>query len=277
MNKKRPSGRWGIAIGTTLLVIFILAPIYWMLATSLKSDAALSAKPPQLVPLPINFQNYVTAFAKYSFGTFFLSSVIVSVASTILVLALGTFAGYALARLPLRGKFPMLVALLMISVFPAVALLAPLYLIMRNIGWLNSYQALIVPYTALHLPFAIWILRNYFLAVPREIEESATVDGASTFRTLLSVVLPTVLPGVFTAGVFSFTACWTEFLMALTFNSDNTFRTIPVGIALFGTEYTTPYGVIFAASAVAVVPITILVFVFRKSVVSGLTSGAIKG
>ena len=142
---------------------------------------------------------------------------------------MGTLAGYALGRLPMRGKFTMLVALLMISVFPEIALIAPLYLLLRHLGWLNSYQALIIPYTAFNLPFAIWILRNYMLGIPKEMEETGRIDGASPLRTVWSIILPQSLPGIFTAGIFCFTACWTEFLMALTFNISNNFRTIPVG------------------------------------------------
>ena len=177
----------------------------------------------------------------------------------------------------MRGKFTTLVILLIISVFPAVAVLAPLYLLMREIGWLNSYQALILPYTAFNLPFAIWILRNYMLGIPKEMEETGRIDGASPLRTVWTIILPQALPGLFTAGIFCFTACWTEFLMALTFNSSNNYRTIPVGIAEFGGNFQVPYGTIFAASVVAVVPIGILVFIFRKFVISGLTSGAVKG
>ena len=193
------------------------------------------------------------------------------------MLILGTLAGYALGRLPMRGKFTTLVILLIISVFPAVAVLAPLYLLMREIGWLNSYQALILPYTAFNLPFAIWILRNYMLGIPKEMEETGRIDGAGPLRTVWTIILPQALPGLFTAGIFCFTACWTEFLMALTFNNANNYRTIPVGIAEFGGNFQVPYGTIFAASVVAVVPIGILVFIFRKFVISGLTSGAVKG
>ncbi|WP_243064385.1 carbohydrate ABC transporter permease [Humibacter sp. RRB41] len=276
-NRRTVGGRIGLAISSTLVILFVMAPIYWMLATSLKTTAGVAASPPQWFPIPVSVVNYVTAFTQYNFGQYILNSVIVAVVSTALVLALGTFAGYALARLPMRGRFTIMVLLLIISVFPAIALIAPLYLLMRNLGWLNSYQALIVPYTALNLPFAIWILRNYFIGVPREMEETARIDGAGPFRTVWQVVLPMTLPGLFTAGIFAFTACWTEFLMALSFNSADAFRTIPVGIALFGNAHITPYGTIFAASAVAVVPIAILVLIFRKSVVSGLTSGAVKG
>ena len=170
-----------------------------------------------------------------------------------------------------------MVTLLIISLFPAIAVIAPLYLLLRNLGWLNSYQGLIVPYTAFNLPFAIWILRNYMLGIPKEMEETGRIDGAGPLRTVWSIILPMALPGVFTAGIFCFTACWTEFLMALTFNSVNNYKTIPVGHRDVRHGAEVPYGTIFAASVVAVVPIGILVFIFRKFVISGLTSGAVKG
>ncbi|NVN00153.1 carbohydrate ABC transporter permease [Arthrobacter sp. SDTb3-6] len=269
--------RIGLAIASALTALFVVLPIYWMVSTSFKTDAGVSAPSPQWFPNPISGGSYTNAFVDNSFGRYILNSVVVAVAATIIVLALGTLAGYALGRLPMRGKFTTLMVLLMISVFPAIAVIAPLYLLMRELGWLNSYQALILPYAAFNLPFAIWILRNYFLGIPREMEEMGRIDGANPLRTLWSIILPMALPGLFTAGVFTFTACWTEFLMALSFNSSNDFRTIPVGIALFGSPHITPYGTLFAASTVAVIPIAVLVLVFRKSVVSGLTSGAVKG
>ncbi len=163
-------------------------------------------------------------------------------------------AGYALGRLPMRGKFTLMVTLLMISLFPEIAVIAPLYTLLKDLGWLDSYQALIIPYMAFFLPFAIWIMRNYMLGIPKEMEETARIDGAGPIRTVWSIILPMALPGVFTAGIFTFTACWTEFLMALTFNIANNYKTIPVGIATFGSAQYVPYGTIFAASVVAVVP-----------------------
>ena len=260
-----------------LIALFVLLPMYWLVASSFKTTASVGSSPPQYFPIPVTTSNYQVAFGDYTFGRYILNSVIVACCATTLVLVLGILAGYALGRLPVRGKYPMMVTLLMISVFPQIAVIAPLYLIMRDLGWLNSYEALIFPYTAFNLPFAIWILRNYFLGISMSMEESARVDGAGPVRTLVSVIVPQVKPGIFTAGVFTFTACWTEFLMALSFNIENNFRTIPVGIATFGSQFTVPYGTIFAASVVAVVPIAILVLVFRKSVVSGLTAGAVKG
>ena len=267
----------GVTIATLVTAIFILLPLYWLVASSFKSPNDVGNSPPQLFPNPVSTANYSNAFVGYDFGIYFRNSIIVTLATTALVLFLGTLAGYALGRLPMRGKFTTLVILLIISVFPAVAVLAPLYLLMREIGWLNSYQGLILPYTAFNLPFAIWILRNYMLGIPKEMEETGRIDGACPLRTVWTIILPQALPGLFTAGIFCFTACWTEFLMALTFNDANNYRTIPVGIAEFGGNFQVPYGTIFAASVVAVVPIGILVFIFRKFVISGLTSGAVKG
>jgi len=265
----------GVTISTLVTVLFILIPLYWLVASSFKPPNDLNNA--RLFPSSFSGGNYSNAFVGYDFGIYFRNSLIVTLATTALVLVLGTLAGYALGRLPMRGKFTTMVILLIISVFPAVAVLAPLYLLLREICWLNSYQALILPYTAFNLPFAIWILRNYMIGIPKEMEETGRIDGAGALRTVWTIVLPQALPGLFTAGIFTFTACWTEFLMALTFNDANNYRTIPVGIAEFGGNFQVPYGTIFAASVVATVPIGILVFIFRKFVVSGLTSGAVKG
>jgi multiple sugar transport system permease protein len=265
----------GITISTTITVLFIILPLYWLIASSFKSPNDVGTT--QLFPSPISGANYSNAFVGYDFGIYFRNSLIVTLVTTALVLIPGTLAGYALGRLPMRGKFTTMVTLLIISVFPEVAVIAPLYLLERDLNLLNSYPALILPYTAFFLPFAIWILRNYMLGIPKEMEETGRIDGAGPLRTVWSIVLPQALPGLFTAGIFTFTACWTEFLMALTFDNSNNFRTIPVGIADFGGNFQVPYGTIFAASVVAVVPIGLLVFIFRKFVVSGLTSGAVKG
>jgi multiple sugar transport system permease protein len=265
----------GVNISAFLVVLFIGLPLYWLIASSFKTPPAMGDSPPQYFPHPISGANYSQAFKQYDFGAYFRNSLIVTLAATALVLILGTLAGYALGRLPMRGKFSLMVTLLMISVFPEIALIAPLYTLLKDLNWLNSYQALIIPYTAFFLPFAIWILRNYMLGIPKEMEETGRIDGAGPIRTLWSIILPMALPGVFTAAIFTFTACWTEFLMALTFNIN--LKTIPVGISTFGTALEVPFGTIFAASVVAVVPIGILVFIFRRFVISGLTSGAVKG
>ncbi|MDT0344435.1 carbohydrate ABC transporter permease [Streptomyces litchfieldiae] len=266
-----------VHLGAFVIALLVALPLYWLAVSSLKPGAELGSLPPRLWPQNPTTEHYTEAFADYNFARYMLNSLLVATVSTAGVLALSLFSGYALARLPMRGKRPILVGLLMISVFPTVSVITPLYLIEREIGWLNSYQGLIVPYIAFHLPFAVWIMRNYLLRIPAEMEESATVDGAGPTRTVLQIIVPQALPGLFTAGVFTFTATYTEFLMALTFNSEDAFRTVPVGVALFGAEFEVPYGTIFAGSMAAILPVVILVLVFRRAVVSGLTSGAVKG
>ncbi|MCL6626203.1 MAG: carbohydrate ABC transporter permease [Alicyclobacillus shizuokensis] len=268
------------AVGYMVLILFlllILLPFVWMLLTSFKSPLEISQYPLTFIPERFTSGNYHDAFSRYGFAGYIRNSVIVSVASTFCVLALASMAGFAVARLPIRSKGAVMVALLVISMFPPIAIVTPLYMLLRTVGWLNSYQALIIPYTAFNLPFAVWILRNYFLQVPGALLEAATVDGATVFQSFWRIFLPLTRPGLFTAAVFTFVAAWTEFFMALVFNSSDSMRTIPVGIALFSGQYNVPYGTIFAGSVVSLVPIVVLVILFRKWIVSGLTSGAVKG
>ena len=260
-----------------LLLAGIIAPFFWMVDTSFKTNLDIGNFPPSFIPHPFTLAHYRKAFATYGFGVYFRNSVVVSVIATAAVLFLASLASYAIARLPIRGKAPLMVALLAISTFPEVAVISPLFVILQRLGWLNSYQALIVPYTAFNLPFAIWVMRTYFAGIPKELDEAARVDGAGVLTTVFRVILPLSTPGLFTGGIFTFVACWTEFLFALVFNSSQNYRTIPVGIALFSGQYSIPYGTIFAGSTVAVLPIVILVLLFQKWVVAGLTAGAVKG
>ncbi|SED26811.1 carbohydrate ABC transporter permease [Streptomyces melanosporofaciens] len=266
-----------VNLGGLLIAVCATLPLVWMASASLKGPGEISATPPSPLPRHPTLSNYETAFARNGIGHYFLNSVVVAGVSTVLILSLAFFAGYALARLPLRGRGAVMTALLMLSVFPPIALLVPLFLMERQAGLLNSYPGLVIPYVALNLPFAIWIMRNYLSGIPGELEEAAVVDGAGPLRTALTVILPLARPGLFTAGVFSFTATWSEFLLALTFNGSDDRRTVSVGIALFTSQYQVPYGVIFAGAMVATVPIALLVLIFRRSVVSGMTTGAVKG
>ncbi|AOW90777.1 MULTISPECIES: carbohydrate ABC transporter permease [Streptomyces] len=266
-----------VNLGGLLIAGCATLPLVWMASASFKGPGEISATPPSLLPEDPTLGNYETAFVRNGIGHYFLNSVVVACVSTVLILSLAFFAGYALARLPLRGRGAVMTALLMLSVFPPIALLVPLFLMERQAGLLNSYPGLIVPYVALNLPFAIWIMRNYLSGIPGELEEAAVVDGAGPLRTAVTVILPLARPGLFTAGVFAFTATWSEFLLALTFNGSDDRRTVSVGIALFTSQYQVPYGVIFAGAMVATVPIAVLVLVFRRSVVSGMTTGAVKG
>jgi multiple sugar transport system permease protein len=272
--------RWRTGLGYAVLVLFlvlILLPFYWMVVTSFKPTGEVAAYPPTAWPVHWTLEHYRNAFLRYDFGVYLRNSVIVTCLTTLFVVMLSSMAGFAIARLPVRGKTPVLIFLLIISMFPAIAIVTPLYMFMRALGWLNSYQALIVPYTAFNLPFAIWIMRNYFLQVPGVLLEAAKMDGASVWQTFLRIFLPLTTPGIFTTAVFTFVAAWTEFFMALVFNASKTMRTIPVGIGLFSDQYNVPYGDIFAGSVISILPIVVLVAAFRKWIVSGLTAGAVKG
>lgn len=282
MNRRAPASgirRYvnAVNLGGLAIVVLSALPLYWMIVSSFKGPGEISAAPPTLVPKAATLGNYAEAFVRNGIGRYLLNSVLVASVSTVAVLGLSFFIGYALARTPLRGRGTIMTALLMLSVFPPIALVVPLFLLERQLGLLNSYAGLIVPYVALNLPFAIWIMRNYLVGVPRELEEAATVDGAGPLRTVLTVIAPLARPGLFTAGIFTFTATWSEFLLALTFNSEDGHRTVPVGIALFTSQYTVPYGTLFAGAVAATVPIGVLVMIFRRSIVSGMTSGAVKG
>lgn len=266
--------------GYVVLIVFlilILLPFYWMFITSFKLNTSISAYPPALFPTHWTLEHYKTVFGQFHFQTYIFNSLIVALLSTLFVLTFASMAGFSIARLPVNKKTPMMVGLLVISVFPPIAIITPLYMLLRDVGWLNSYQALVIPYTAFNLPFAIWILRNYFLQVPGALFEAAKIDGATVFQTFYRIFLPLTTPGMFTAAVFTFVASWTEFFMALVFNSSDSMRTIPVGIALFSGQFSVPYGDLFAGSVISIVPILILVVIFRKWIVSGLTAGAVKG
>lgn len=268
----RPRNVIGLAAG-----ILFVVPILWLIITALTPPSGLGKFPPAVLPSPPTLANFQQAFGHYGFGHFLLNSVVVSVASTCAVLALAVPASYALARTRMRGKGTILVALLVVAVFPQIAIVVPLYVIFQTLGLLNSYQGLVIAYTGFNLPFAVWVMRNTFRAIPEEMEEAGEIDGAPLWRIVVQIVLPQAVPGVFVAGILTFVACWTEFLMALSFNPNAAYQTVPVGIALFGGQFTMPFGTIFAASFVALVPVLALALGLRRWVIAGLSGGATKG
>ncbi|WP_434811701.1 carbohydrate ABC transporter permease [Microbacterium sp. bgisy189] len=275
-SQTRPRLRAADIIGALIGAVF-LAPVVWLTVSAFKPVSELGAYPPSLLPIPPTLANFQAAFVDGDFGAFLANSLIVSVLSTVIVVCLGVPAAYGLSRTNIRGSARILTGLLIISVFPIVAVIPPLYVILREMGWLNSYQALIVPYVAFGLPLAIWVVRNSLLPISQQMEEAAEVDGASTVRTIVQIIVPQALPGIFVAAVLTFVSCWQEFLMALSFNANAQYQTAPVGIALFGGAFQLPFGTIFAASIVALFPVFLLVIALRKWVVDGLSTGAVKG
>ena len=260
-----------------VLLINGLFPALWILFTSLKTEAELTLKPITWLPAAPTLANYVRAFTDQPLLVFLFNSFMVAILSTALTLFVSVLAAYALARLNIRGRDLILSAIIAVSTFPLVTLLVPLFEIMRALGFLNTWVALILPYTVLSLPVCTLILVSFFEGIPRDLENSAMIDGCTRIGALFKVVVPLSAPGVFTAGILAFVNAWDEFLLALSFNSNPQLRTLPVGITLYQGEFAFPWPVISAALVVGIVPVAILIVIFQERVVSGLTSGGIKG
>jgi multiple sugar transport system permease protein len=205
----------------------------------------------------------------------------VSLVTTLIGVVVGSFAAYALARLPLRGKIVLLSGVLAVSLFPPVALVPPLYELWRNVGLLNTWEGLYIPYTAFNLPLTIFILTTFFASIPKDLEEAARVDGASPFKAFYRIILPLAAPGVFAAAIIIFVSAWNEFLLASTFAPRNAevAQTVPVAIAAFtgAVEFQRPIGTITAACVVVTIPMIIVALAFQKRIVAGLTAGSVKG
>jgi len=283
MSSDTPASR-SVLSGTPLriligliLVVNGMFPALWILFTSLKTEAELTLKPITWLPQAPTIANYMRAFTDQPLLLFLFNSFMVAILSTALTLFVSVLAAYALARLQIRGRDLILSAIIAVSTFPLVTLLVPLFEIMRALGLLNTWVALILPYTVLSLPVCTLILVSFFEGIPRDLENSAMIDGCTRIGALFKVVVPLSAPGVFTAGILAFVNAWDEFLLALSFNSNPQLRTLPVGITLYQGEFAFPWPVISAALVVGIVPVAVLIVIFQERVVSGLTSGGIKG
>jgi len=271
------SGRPLRLIAAAILLINGLFPALWILFTSLKTEAELTLKPITWLPQAPTLANYAQAFADQPLHIFLFNSFMVALLSTALTLFVAVLAAYALARLNLQYRGLILSLIIAVSTFPLVTLLVPLFEIMRTLGLLNSWTALVLPCTVLSLPVCTLILVSFFEGIPRDLENAAVIDGCTRLGALFKVVVPLAAPGVFTAGILAFVNAWDEFLLALSFNSNPMLRTLPVGIQLYQGEFAFPWPVISAALVVGIVPVAILIVIFQERVVSGLTSGGIKG
>ncbi len=266
--------RWFAA---AIVIINGLFPALWILATSLKGEVELTAKPITYLPNSPTLLNFISAFRDQPLLTYLLNSAIVAILSTMLSLFISALAAYAIARLNLRRRDLILTSIIAVSMFPLVTLMVPLFEIMRAANLLNSYWALILPYTVLNLPICTLMLVSFFHDIPRDIENAAMLDGCTRLGALWRIVVPLAAPGVFTAGILAFVNSWDEFLLALSLNSAVAFRTLPVGIQMYQGEFAFPWPIISAALVVAMVPVVIVIVVFQDKVVSGLTSGGLKG
>ncbi len=267
---------WLGALAAGVICALSLAPFAWLVLTSFKSAPQVTAIPPVFWPKG-GLEFYYSALSRFGLLHFVLNSLVVAGSTTLISLALGTGAAYALARLRLPGRPWLMGALLLVSMFPQISLAGPIWRMLQAAGLLNSHLGLIIPYVTLTLPLAVWILTSYFSELPRELEEAALLDGCGRLGALVRVVLPLAGPGLFTAAILVFIYAWNEFFFALLIMTRRSVQTLPVGIALFQGQYTMPWGEIAAASTVATVPLVLLVFLFQRRIVSGLSAGAIKG
>ncbi len=274
---------WKI-IKTTLfyaLVVFIVVvsvfPFYYAILTSFKSGTDIFRV--TYWPVSFSFENYITVFNQGSFPRNLLNSIFVASITVILALFLAVTAAFALSRVRFRGRGFLLMVILAVSMFPQIAVLAGLFEVIRALGIYNTPWALIFSYTIFTLPFTVWVLTTFMRDLPIEIEEAAIVDGATPWIIITRVFMPLMWPALVTTGLLAFIGAWNEFLFALTFTSSNDTRTVPVAIALLsgGSQYEVPWGIIMAASVIVTVPLVILVLVFQRKIVSGLTAGGVKG
>lgn len=263
-----------------MLVIFVwcLFPFVWLISTSLKQgNEALGS--PNMFQGPFGLQNYRIVFAEH-FLYNLRNTIVVATFTTVICIAIGALAGYALARLPLKRKSLWLSGVLAASLFPPVALIPSLYEVWRSIGLLNTYPGLYIPYVSFTLPLTIFILVTFFSSIPPELAEAAKVDGASAMQTFFRVVLPLAAPGVFAAAIIVFIFATNEFLIASTFAPrDLSVQTATTAVAFFtgATEFERPIGTITAACVVISVPMIILTLIFQRRIVAGLTAGGVKG
>jgi multiple sugar transport system permease protein len=259
-----------------LFVLWALIPFAWQVLTSLRPTEVLTRLPP-LFPPRLTLEHYRAVLGDAEFLRLALNSVVVAGLTTGLSLAVGAFAAFALAHLPVRGKGLVLASALGLSMLPCVAILAPMFLIIRWLGLRDTWGALVLTHTVFALPLTLWTLTKFFEDIPKELFRAAMVDGLGAWETFWRIYLPLSTGGLATCAILNFIFSWNEFLLALTFTTTAASRTVPVGIALFQGLHETPFGEIAAASVLVCAPVVILAFVFQKGIVAGLTQGAVKG
>ncbi len=275
--------KWKVIAKKTLFYIFVIAfigiivfPFFWQFMTSIKPLDEIAAIPAKWIPSEAHIEFYFNVFDKHPFGRYLFNSLVVASTTTALSILIGASAAYALARLRFKGKKIMLMTILSISMFPTIATLSPIYLLLREAGLLNTYAGLVLPYTTFALPLSIWLLTNFFSQLPKGFEEAASIDGCSRAKIFFIIMLPLIKPAAFSVALIVFINAWNEYIYALTFMTDNMMRTVPVGIALFPSNYELPWGDMAAGSIVVTVPLILLVLIFQKKIVAGLTTGGVK-
>jgi trehalose/maltose transport system permease protein len=259
------------------ILFYTVFPFYWAIVSSLKSGSAIFRV--EFLPAAPTLENYRALFAEQPFARNIVNSLIVASVATAISLALAVTAAYALGRIKFRGRAAILFAVLSISMFPQIAVLSGLFELIRAAGLYNTLTGLIFSNLILTLPFTTWVLTAFLRELPRELEDSAVMDGASSFRIMTEIFLPLMAPALAATGLLAFILAWNEFLFALTFTLSNEKRTVPVAIALItgASAYELPWGRVMAASVIVTVPLIALVLLLQRHIVSGLMAGAVKG
>ncbi len=260
-----------------MFLLLSVLPLLWVFKMSIVTKGELQASPPTILPQDPTTESYAAIFADAGFLRSLLNSTIVAGTTTIVCLVLGSIAAYAIARLRFRFKSPFMTLILAIAFFPPVAIIGPLFSQFSEIGLVNTYAAMIIPDTVFALPLTVWLLVAFFRELPFDLEEAAKVDGATTLQAFWKVIVPLSAPGVFTTAILTFIFAWNEFLFATTFLFTPDTQPVTVVIPNFASQYTVDYGAQAAAAVVVTVPLVILVLIFQRRIVSGLTAGAVKG
>lgn len=264
------------AVVAAVLVGAALVPVYWTIVASLSPEERLFDHP-TLLPHTLVLDHYHALFTGLAFWRPIRNSLIVAGATTVFAVAVGGLCAYAIARLRFRGRNLVLAITLAVSMFPQVAIVSPLFLMLRWLHLIDTFPGLVLPYLTFAMPLTVWLLVGFFRQLPREIEEAALVDGATRLQTLLRIVLPLAAPGIAATAILTFLYCWNEFLFALTFTLGPERQTVPVAIALFRGQYQVPWGQVLAGAVVATAPVVLIVFLAQRKIVNGLTAGAVKG
>lgn len=276
MKTKKSFGDFLLDIVVIVLICFSLFPLAWIFITSLKLPIDTIAIPPKFI-FKITFENYIDLFydSKIPFLKYFSNSAIITVSSTLTSIVIACLAGYSLARLRPKGSNNISMAILGARMLPPIVLVVPLYLIIGNMGMLDTKIALIVPYTALNIPLATWMMRSYFLDLPVQLEEAALIDGCNWFTTFLRIIIPISTPGIAATGIFSFVLSWNDFVLALPLTTTNAVP-LPIIASRVRVEEGVLWGRLGAISIILALPVLIYIFFAQKYLVSGLTAGAVK-
>jgi len=264
-----------VEIPLLLIVTFALLPYLWMVATSFKSDADIATSPVRYLPTALTLEHYRVLLARTSFAVNLLNSFIIAVGACLLGLAVSIPAAYAFSRFRFPGRRALMTQFLVINMFPIVLLIIPLFVLMRRLGLLDTFLGIVLGHSTFAIPFSIWMMTSYMNTIPIELDEAARIDGATRLQALWHVVLPVVMPGIVTTGIYIFVTSWNEYLFAMMLSGPSV-RTVTVALQLFIGEFSLQWGLLTAAGTVIAIPVTILFLAVQNRLASGLTSGAVK-